>query len=469
MAIIQEKPIISNPAPAFKPEIKSENRESIVVDNKHIPTSNLQSYVSGYNFTVNYYQQLLTKDSSLKSQDIGESHLFQQYRKINNLEIKVTSPNTSDQNDEDKVFVTRGTANVHNGVVPNEGDMFTAPIGDGRLGVYNITRSQRMTIMNDSVYQIEYSLGYFKEAEPEKFKQLEEKVNVSVYFVKEFLTYNRSPLLIESDYNTLIRLRKYAEELGRNMLLWFFSNEYKALLMPGQASAVFDPYLQDFFKLLSSGLEISDKNQYYQSINIEDDNYLSYPQLFTALKERDPEIIKIANKVMGLASTKAFHIDPMMENIRYTGIDYIVYPISDRTSDDDKFNRMVKGAYTTGVQKTFGLFDKATPRDPVTGDYLYPTINAVTYDNKTLALINDIDFNSTYVFSRDFYDCIINDTENDNLSLIEVLTLNYLRNINTSPAALEILVKDYKNWSKLNQFYFMPILIVLIMSQTVEL
>ena len=468
MPIIEEKPIVQ-PKVDFKPEVQSKERQSVFVDNKQIPTSNLQSYVSGYNFTVDYYHQMLNKDSALKSQDVGDSSLFQQYRKIKNLEIKVNSPNTSDQNDEDKVFVTRGSAVIHNGLIPNEGDMFAAPVGDGRLGVYNVTRSQRLSIMADAVYQIEYSLSYFKEAEPEKFKQLEEKVNVSVYYVKEYLAYNKSPLLIEHDYNTLLRLRKSAEEMASNMFLWFFSNEYKALLIPGQTNSILDLYLQDFFKMIVGGLEVSSKVQHFQSINIQDDNYLGYPQIFEALKYRDLNKLKIANDNMGVASTRAFHQDPMMENIRYTGIDYIVYPISNRTHDDDKYNRLDKGALGGFVQKTFGLFDKTTPKDPVTGDYLYPTIAAVIYDDKTLPLINEVNFNGKYVFSEAFYDCAKNDTESDNLSLIEVLVLNYLRDKNYSPAALELLTKDYKNWSKLNQFYFIPIMIVLILSQTMEM
>lgn len=468
MPIIEEKPIVA-PKVDFKPQVQSPNRQSVFVDNKEIPTSSLQAQVSGYNFTINYYQQILNKDSVVRSQDIGDSSLFQQYRKINNLEIKVNSPNTSDQSDDDKVFVTRGSAVVHNGVIPNEGDMFTAPLGDGRLAVYNVTRSQRLSIMADSVYQIEYSLSYFKEAEPEKFKQLEEKVNVSVYYVKSYLTYNKSPLLIESDYNTLLELRKALGELSNNMMLWFFSNEFKAILVPGQTSAILDIYIQEFFKLLLSPLDHQARVQYFQPINIQDDNYIRYPQLYEALLHRDINRLKIGNDRMGAASTRTFHIDPMMENIRYTGIDYLVYPISNRSHDDDKYNALNKVALGGVIQKTFGLFDKATPLDPVTNEPIYPSISAVTYDNKILPLINSIDFNSTYVFTPAFYECVKNDSDSDDLSLIEALTLNYLRDKNYSPAALDLLVKDYKNWSKLNQFYFMPILMVLIMSQVMEM
>lgn len=468
MPIIEEKPIVK-PKVDFKPEVQSTQRQSVFVDNKHIPTSNLQSYVSGYNFTVDYYHQILNKDSLLISQDVGNSSLFQQYRKIKNLEIKVNSPNTSDQNDEDKVFITRGSAVIHNGIIPNEGDMFTAAVGDGRLGVYNVTRSQRMSIMADSVYQIEYSLGYFKEADPDKYKQLEEKVNVSVYYVKEYLTYNKSPLLIERDYQVLLKLRSAAIELTNNMFLWFFSSEYKALLLPGQNNSIIDNYLQEFFKMISSNITDNSRNQYFQSINIQDDNYVNYPQLFDALKHRDINRLKIANSRMGVVNTRNFHLDPMMENIRYTGIDYLVYPVSRMTHGDDKYNHLKKGITPGIINKTYGLFDTETPKNPVTGEYLYPTVSAITFDNKTLPLINEIDFDASYVFSKSFYECVKDDTESHDLSLLEVLTLNYLRNKNYSPSALELLVDDYKNWSKLQQFYFIPILIVLILSQTMEM
>lgn len=468
MAIIQEKPIVK-PKVDFKPEVQSPTRQSVFVDNKRLPTSNLQAYVSGYSFTIDYYQQILNTDSSLLSQDIGASSLFQQYRKIKNLEVKVSSPNSSDQNDDDKVFITRGTAVIHNGVIPNEGDMFAAGIGDGRMGVYNVTRSQRLSIMADSVYQIDYSLSYFKEAEPEKFKQLEEKVNVSVYYVKGYLAYNKNPLLIEAEYNSLLGLKKSYYEIAENMFLWFFSNEYKALLLPGQAVSILDIYLQEFYKLLLSNVEYSDKTQYFQPINVQDDNYLRYPQLYEALKFRDLNMLKIANHTMGLARTKAFHIDPMMENIRYTGIDYVVYPNSRHTHEDDQHNRLDKGVSKNIIKRTFGLFDKDTLIDPITNTPIYPTIAAITYDDRIVPVINEVNFDNTYVFSPAFYQSVITDTDSINLSLLEILVINYLRDKNYNPQTLELLISDYRNWSKLNQFYYMPIIMVLIQSKIMEL
>lgn len=468
MALIQEKPLVATKVD-FKPLVESKERKSVFVDNKQIPTSHLQAYVSGYNFTVDYYHQILNNDSALKSQDLGDSSLFQQYRKIKGLEIKVSSPNTSDQNDEDKVFVTRGTATVHSGIIPNEGDMFSAEIGDGRTGVYNVTRSQRFSIMADSVYQIEYSLAYFKEAALAKFQQLEDKVNVSLHYVKGYLAYNKNPLLLDSDYQTLLNLRKFFHEISDNMMRWFFSHEYRALLLPGQSISIFDLYVQDFYKLFVTDETHAGRLQHFQAINVQDDNYLRYPQLYEALKFRDLNMLKLGNVKMGMVSTQMFHLNPIMENIRYTGIDYIIYPNSAFTHEDDKHNRLGKVGNANVVRKTFGLFDLQTPIDPVTQNPIYPTISAVTYDNKTLPLIVDVDFNGTYVFSSHFYESLKNDSDSDALSLIEVLTLKYLRNQNYNGAALELLVRDYPHWSKLNQFYFMPILMVLIQSQIMEL
>jgi hypothetical protein len=75
MPIIEEKPIVQ-PKVDFKPEVQSKERQSVFVDNKQIPTSNLQSYVSGYNFTVDYYHQMRNKELSPTSCDFSALSLF---------------------------------------------------------------------------------------------------------------------------------------------------------------------------------------------------------------------------------------------------------------------------------------------------------------------------------------------------------------------------------------------------------
>lgn len=492
MAIIQQKPIVKKPlTDHFKPLVESKERKSVIVDNKEIPTNHLLSHVRGYHITVDYYHQAINEDSRVKPEDIGDGVLFQQYRKIKNFEFKISSPNSADQNDEDKVFTVRGSGIIHNGIIPNEGDMFAMDVGDGRIGYYNITQSLRLSVMKESVYQIEYSLSFFNNQSPERVEALETKVLETYHYVRDYLLYNKKPLLVDNEYQILLKLKKKYKEIYDNYFRWFFSNEYRCFLLPGQSVSILDYYINELIKVLATKETDNFNLQWMQSINIEDDNYLRYPQLFDALKYRDLSYLKIGYKYMGITSTSHFQRDPMMENIRYTGIKYIVYPDSRRTHDDDKYNGLVKGFTNDLIQKTYGLHDKDTPLvvpmeliltphvinnntnlpppKKVEPKYQYPLIKEVKFDGSLVKYIHNVDFTDTYVFSKQFYESMIEDREVKDLSLLELLTIKYLKQQNYPIYTLELLVDDYYNWSKLNQFYYLPILMILMQSHLMEL
>ena len=66
--------------------------------------------------------------------------------------IKVNGELSQDQNSEDGSFTVTGSATTLPGLTPITGDMFTADVGDGRVGLFTITSSRRMSMLRDTVY-----------------------------------------------------------------------------------------------------------------------------------------------------------------------------------------------------------------------------------------------------------------------------------------------------------------------------
>ena len=128
------------------PIIEPKKSHSVIVDNSKVPIDSLITHVSGIALTVDYYRLIVNKDTALYSQDVGQSGVQQQYQLYKNFEIRQTGSLSQDQDTEDKVFTVVGTGIVHSGLIPNEGDMFSCDVGDGRLGIFNIKRSQQLSI-----------------------------------------------------------------------------------------------------------------------------------------------------------------------------------------------------------------------------------------------------------------------------------------------------------------------------------
>jgi hypothetical protein len=449
MAIIKDLP---SAPPALKPntpKIEPKNAHSVIVDNSVIPHDSLIVHSRGIALVTDYYRLVINKDSALYAQDVGQSGVQQQYLKYKNLEIRQQGSLSEDQNDEDKVFVIRGSAIVHSGLIPNEGDMFAADVGDGRLGVFNVTRSQRMSMMKDTVYMIEYALAYFAADEAVQYKDLESKVIDTYFYVKGRIDYNDSPFLTSEQYNFYRQLRAIYEQMSLHYAATFFSKEYASYVVPDQDASTFDYFVYKALRTIFKE-DIYGVVQKQQAINIADDDILNRGRdIFTSLLRREPSNIIHGDQRTGLARTDTFHFEGFTTNIRYTGLRMVVYPLTFENRADTNYNH--------NERSVLGGPLRASPEvtNPV---YLQKTISNFILDNKEVPLIKPVSIDDYYVFSEDFYN------ETENLSVLEAQVMNYLHGKTLNASALKVLCEQYLYWPRLERFYYIPVLLILIQS-----
>lgn len=449
MPIMQPTPLAPPEKQSDIPEIQPKRANTVVVDNKNTPLASLITHVAGIALINDYYRLVVNKDNVLYAQDVGQSGVEQQYIKYRNFEIRMQGSLSEDQQDDDKVFVINGVGYIHSGFIPNEGDMFVADVGDGRLGVFNITRSRRMTIRVGTVYEVSYSMAYFVGDKPSQFDDLEGKVIETYFYVKERLGYNQNPFLSSEEYSFSRYMGEMFREICGNYHTQFFSKEFAAYLVPGQATPTFDYFLY------RAKLAIFRDDPYgimkkHQSINIADDDLISRKMdLFTVLIERSARKFKVCDRRVGTARTAQFYYDGVTTNIRYTGIDAIVYPISTEVRTDYGNNNL-NTSYLEGPMKP-------TPNtmDP---EILEDQISEFMFGTKAVPLIKPVSIDDYYVFSEDFY------KRTENLSILEVQTLAYIDGKEVNPKALKVLLENYIYWPRLERFYYTPILLILIMS-----
>lgn len=430
------------------PLIHAPEHVSVVVDSRYDPLASLVSYVEGSAWTVNYYSQVLAKDSAVYGQDVGKDAVYQQYKLIKLMELKVSTPLSWSQDKASKGITATGGAMVHSYLIPNEGDMFCADVGDGREGVFEIHLSEKKSLLSGSVYYIEYTLLYFSDDKETVRADLDKKVVQTVHYVKDFLLHGQNPMVVDSDYNALEELRYKYEEIVKNYFRWFFSKEFNTILVPGQDGTVYDHYVT---KTMASILDTREDPhlRYMRVLNVDDDNTLKQPQLWTALVNRDALDVEVGNRIMGLCHTNMFTRNPMTEGIRYTGIRWIVYPKQHPDNADTFNNRLDKVIGDTNL----------IPVPTASGsllDLIYDKV--LEFNGQNVKVINGVLADDHYVFSQAFYD------EINGQSLLEVLTRNYLQKEAIDPKVLLGLVNHYPGWGGLEKFYYLPIILILIKS-----
>ena len=237
--------------PITHPEESQRAHLEEVIDTEFLAANALLAHVEGSEWTVNYYNQVMTDGSEANPQALSQDAVHQQYRLVVGMGIKVTSEISQQQNSEDGSFTVTGAATTLPGLTPITGDMFTADVGDGRVGLFTITSSQRMSMLRDTVYGIEYRMTNFLTAETEH--DLSEKVVETRYFNKDYLLNGEDPFLSTSDHNLEEELTKNYYSLLEYYMQLFSSREFRTLLLPtesGELTSAYDPMVLTLFHLI---------------------------------------------------------------------------------------------------------------------------------------------------------------------------------------------------------------------------
>lgn len=431
------------------PQIYPPKYNGIVRDNKYVPTSSLLSYVAGMHWTVDYFCQVLGDSLNVKMLDIGEPSAYQQFSEIKNLELLVQTPLQSTQNTQNNLMIVTGSALVTANVVPNTGDSFLADIGDGVLGLFSVTSSIRKIYMMDSVFEIEYTLLGPANDLSERYEDLKKKVVTTTYYAKIIENNNRPSLIASQDYENVLNYQTELRKLVHSYFTNFFNLSFNTLLIPGQEPAtILDIFLvRMILKIVDTDMSLN--IQRINKPNLTGEPYLSQPTFWDAMLEQDYGILAVANQQMAVADIYQFNGNPYLESAKFSFIDYVVYPIRPDESLFIENSEYPKGLSPLELKNSQVVLNGAQI-NTVTGVY--------ALNNATIPLINTTIIDQYYVLSEAFY----NPSSGLQMSVIEILVTDYLNRRSLNSSMLNALLSNYRGWTRLDQFYYIPILIFLL-------
>lgn len=431
MAIAGYKPVLKTDPSDNLPRIEPDGYASILTDDRYIPLQSLIPYIEGYPWTVNYYNQLLTEHTDLRDLDPGQLAIYQQYSKINNLEIQVTSPLTETQDSETALVTVQGSGLVYPFVTPNISDYFIASVGDGKDGLFRISAVERKSFHRLSVYEIQYTLVSFISKSDERYVNLEEKTKGVYYFNKERLIEGLPPTLTESKHQLELFLKNFYREACKDYFSVYFNREQSTLIIPHQEVQIYDPLIVDFILKI---VEIGDAPEIYlvKKLNMEYFTRLKETQLWDMLIKRDSVYLSRCNRQMGIMLSANFSTSVSIGAFRFLKLNGVVYPMT------------------------------RTPLDPSERVFIFPPndFSSVIKENlpesSDYSIIKPVLIDSDYVLSHEFY------LRESPLSLLESTLLDYLDQKTISAESIKVLCEHSAQWDKLEQFYYIPLVLLLI-------
>jgi hypothetical protein len=452
MPIIQPRKDVPQLPPKPVLTIAKPDAKNIAVDLKYNPKETLLSHVEGMSWTIDYYSQVLGRDTQPKGLELGLDPAYQQYKLINAMEVKVTSALQASQDNETNEMAEQGTATVYPFVIPNKGDMFVADLLDGRRAIFQITDVKRLSVFREAVHSIDYSLVNF--GEPAWLDNLKRKTVQTTYFEKDFIAHGQNPVLVSDDYENLQFLRRQYGTLVTQYFKRYYSREYATLILPDQPNVTYDAFLvRAVFQHLTTwdARELTNLRQ----LNCDDDQVMASDSIWTVLMERNRALLADAFQTVGYVGARTFTYEPMMEGIRYSGVEHVIYPNDPMVRVDNQFEQNVKAAGEfVPVRST------VPPRKTLAS--LMSTAQQAEDGDPTKVGIKDTFTDGYYVFSKAFYD---NDRTTESAqSDLELAVQDYLDSKEIAYDRMRALVEASVRWDNVNSFYFIPVLLILIKS-----
>jgi len=381
---------------------------------KDVELDSILNYISGMQWEVTYFKQALNINDEPSYPDINVPATLLSYDKIEKLVLHVQDGiNQSNLND------ITGTAVISAGFVPNIGDAFIATVTGGMEVIFVIDKVDKKIYNQHEIYDVSFKLYTTLTSNSVEYRDLINKVVRRYVYDASYVTTKSAPLLLKKDYLDKVYLVNELTKISNFYLNKFISKEKGMLLLPTKLEKqyLYDQNVSDtIFKLFS--LNMSPSLAEISRISLDD--YDSSYNIYDVLLTRDVGTLKLADPELSFIPVTNIYTSPVIRKLYYLNIDYMV-------------------GNTTTV-KTFDIVQNP----------LQNSRSDVLVSNSTMK----------YVFTTNFYQQL------DDLGVFEKAVMDYLNNTDVAYDTLDTFIDDYMYWSTEQQFYYLPILYLLIKNKT---
>jgi hypothetical protein len=456
MPILED--VVTDKCPPHIAPVRTEPKgyKGVTVDQSIVDRSTLTTFLEGQAWAVDYFSRVVNNDSSLSGLQLGLNAAYQQYRVIRGFEFKVTSPLTTTQGEVNKEMSLEGSSNVYSVLIPNEGDMFIADVGDGREGLFQITSSVRKTIYAATAHEISYKMVSYMQASIAE--DMADKTVETLYFDREMMRDGFTPLIHEADVKTIQNLEAHNARLLTVYFADFYSREHNTFIVPNQTVPTYDPYLTKFLTNILTARD-HPSMRHVKVLNVENDQAMYEMTLWNCLETLDYGLLPLVAQEMGIVPVKHFFSTPMFNSIYYSRVKAVIYP--------EQYQTNVDAGYTTIAHKQSSKFKEGSlrfrelKRSLLNTNLIMDTASGpfAPEDGLPSKDIVSVTTDSYYIFTEAFY-CY--ESTEGKLTVLENLIRKALRDEPIDINVLDHLCTIAPMWDNVDRFYYIPMLLLLL-------
>lgn len=282
------------------------------------------NYIEGSTWSVDYYGQHIGDDDIVTNFGDILDPTLRQYQKIQSFELRVNNDLTLEINPDNGLSALTGTSNVYPVIAPIPGDMIIGPIGDGLLGMFEVSSVNRKSMFKDSAWEIRYSMIEY--VSTSALDALNALVVSDLVFDVSLLGTAAGPIRTLSENHRAITKDIIIEDMLARYYDEFYSLQHGTFILPGVGDR-YDPFLIEFWNTFI-GTKMLDGN-YPRPNGYDARNAIfkrDYKTVWDAVAEQSRPILKRAVSTMRSLSTSSFGTTKAQFSLSATGIDYVIQP-----------------------------------------------------------------------------------------------------------------------------------------------
>ena len=436
----------------------------------------ISQYISGMKWTVTYFLQLRNMNDELVQLDPRIAATIQKYHRINKLEIYL-------QNGIDQANITNieFEAVINAGFLPNKHDIILAELTGGREALFTLKEIDvRKYSLHDAYWCTFKLLTFIDTDNADLYNNLIYKTVKEYVYDKNHLLDYSAPIILQSDYKRKLNLKNVYKEITDYYLDNFIDIDTCVLCPPTNVSKYTDIYLTDF---LFSIVETTDHPEMSKIVRIDKSRLKKHPlTIWDAILRRDITMLKRLERNIGFTYNPYTYTDYNLRSFNMLGISFIASVLgkgSKPIKPDYKDISTYDNFFTKEVEDDDAILDDNNilkmvnvMTDEETNEVV---IDVIDNENKTEDNIDieEIDNpnvikepvyetpikipDDAYVVSNNMYDLI-----DEDMGILERNLKKYLLGDLCDGNDIDIMVEQYHMWSTRDQYYCIPILLVLI-------
>ena len=436
----------------------------------------ISQYISGMKWTVTYFLQLRNMNDELVQLDPRIAATIQKYHRINKLEIYL-------QNGIDQANITNieFEAVINAGFLPNKHDIILAELTGGREALFTLKEIDvRKYSLHDAYWCTFKLLTFIDTDNADLYNNLIYKTVKEYVYDKNHLLDYSAPIILQSDYKRKLNLKNVYKEITDYYLDNFIDIDTCVLCPPTNVSKYTDIYLTDF---LFSIVETTDHPEMSKIVRIDKSRLKKHPlTIWDAILRRDITMLKRLERNIGFTYNPYTYTDYNLRSFNMLGLSFIASVLgkgSKPIKPDYKDISTYDNFFTKEVEDDDAILDDNNilkmvnvMTDEETNEVV---IDVIDNENKTEDNIDieEIDNpnvikepvyetpikipDDAYVVSNNMYDLI-----DEDMGILERNLKKYLLGDLCDSNDIDIMVEQYHMWSTRDQYYCIPILLVLI-------